>query len=162
MASGDTLLIFTPLHNEPPSANYATLDLRNYHPVLDFDGGTNESAIFSGVMPRHYSGGGLTVNIHWASDGTGGDVDWDVDLERIGDSQQDIDSDGFVGANSTDGTSEPATAGNVEITAVTFTDGADMDSIAVGEGFRMKVTRDAASDTGTNDVQLVFVEIKET
>ena len=43
MASGDTLLVFTPLHNEPPASNFATLDLRNLHPVLDFDPTTNES-----------------------------------------------------------------------------------------------------------------------
>lgn len=162
MASGDSLIIFTPLQNEPPASNYATLDLRNYHPVLDFDGGTNETAIFSGVMPRHYAGSGITVNIHWASDGTANDVDWDVGWERIGDSQQDIDSDGFATVNSTDGTSVPGTSGNVEITAITFTNGADMDSVAVGEGFRLKVTRDAANDTSTDDVQLLFIEIKET
>ena len=44
MASGDTLTIFTPLHNEPPSSNPATLDIRNQHPVLDFDATTNEDA----------------------------------------------------------------------------------------------------------------------
>jgi hypothetical protein len=54
------------------------------------------------------------------------------------------------------------TSGNVDIVNVTFTDGADMDSVAVGEGFRMKITRDAASDTATGDAELRFVEIKET
>ena len=88
MASGDTLLIFTPLHNEPPSSDPATLDLRNQHPVLDFDAATNESAIFSAVMPRSYAGGGLTVYIHYAmSSATSGDIDWDVAFERIGEKQ---------------------------------------------------------------------------
>ena len=163
MASGDTLLIFTPLHNEPPSSNPATLDLRNSHPVLDFDAGTNEDAVFSAVMPRSYAGGGLTVYIHYAmSSAVSGDVDWDVSLERIGDQQQDIDSDGFAAVNSVDNTTVPGTSGLVDIVNVTFTDGADMDSVAVGEGFRMKVTRDAASDTATGDAELCFVEIKET
>jgi len=52
MASGDTLLIFQPYNNSPPSGTYATLDTRNDHPVLDFDASTNESAVFSAVMPR--------------------------------------------------------------------------------------------------------------
>lgn len=162
MASGDTLLIFTPLHNEPPSSNFATLDLRNGHPVLDFDGGSNEDAVFTGVMPRSYGGGGLTVYIHYAVAGVSGDIDWDVAFERIGDQQQDIDSDGFAAVNSVDGTTVPATAGLVDIVNVAFTEGADMDSIAVGESFRLKLTRDAVSDTNTDDAQLIAVEIKET
>ena len=163
MASGDTLLIFRPQDNEPTSANFATLDTRNLHPVLDFDASTNESAVFSAVMPRSYAGGGLTVYIHYAmTSATTGDIDWDVDLERIGDQQLDIDADSFVGVNSTDNTTVPATSGNVDIITVTFTDGADMDSIAVGEGFRMKVIRDAAADTATGDAEVRFVEIKET
>ena len=81
MASGDTLLIFTPLHNEPPATNPATLDTRNQHPVLDFDATTNEDAVFSAVMPRSYAATtGLTVYIHYAmSSATSGDVDWDVE-----------------------------------------------------------------------------------
>lgn len=163
MASGDTLLVFVPQSNEPPASNPATLDIRNQHPVLDFDSTTNEDAIFSGVMPRHYGGSGVTVYLHYAmSSATSGDVDWDVAFERIGDQQQDIDSDGFAAANSVDNTTVPGTSGLVDIASVTFTDGADMDSIAVGEGFRMKATRDAASDTAAGDAELRFIEIKET
>lgn len=163
MASGNTLLVFTPLANEPPSSNYATLDLRNYHPVLDFDDTTNESAVFTGVMPRHYASGGVTVYIHYAmTSATSGDIDWDVAFERIGDQQLDIDSDSFATVQSVDNTTVPGTSGNVDIVSIAFTDGAQMDSVAVGESFRLKVTRDAASDTSTGDAELVAIEIKET
>ncbi|WP_455219841.1 hypothetical protein [Kaarinaea lacus] len=164
MASGDTLLIFTPLHNEPPASNPATLDTRNAHPVLDFDATTNEDAVFSAVMPRSYAGTtGVTVYLHYAmSSAESGDVDWDVAFERIGDQQQDIDSDSFASVQSVDNTTVPGTSGNVDIVSIAFTDGAQMDSVAVGEGFRLKVTRDAASDTATGDAELLFVEIKET
>ena len=164
MSSGDTLLIFTPLHNEPPSANAATLDTRNLHPVLDFDATTNESAVFSAVMPQSYAGTiGVTVYLHYAMSSAEADtVDWDVAFERIGDQQQDLDSDNFAAVNSVDNTTVPGTTGLVDIVSVAFTDGADMDSVAVGEGFRLKVTRDAASDDAAGDAELVFVEIRET
>lgn len=163
MASGDTLLIFTPLHNEPPISNPATIDTRNQHPVLDFDASTNENAIFSGVMPRNYANSGITVYIHYAmSTATSGDIDWDVDWERIGDQQQDLDSDGFGGPNSVDNTTVPGTSGLVDIVNVPFTDGGDMGSVAVGEGFRLKITRNAVDDTAAGDAELVFIEIKET
>jgi hypothetical protein len=163
MASGDTLLIFTPYANEPPASNFATLDTRNLHPVLDFDASTNESAVFRGVMPQSYAGGGVTVFLHYAmSSAESGDVDWDVAFERIGDQQQDIDSDSFAAVNSVDNTTVPATSGLVDVVSVAFTDGADMDSVAAGEAFRIQVTRDAASDTAAGDGELVGVEVRET
>lgn len=163
MASGDTLLVFTPACNEPPASNAATPDLRNGHPVLDFDAATNESAVFTGIMPRNYAGGGVTVYLHYAmTSATSGTVDWDVAFERIGDQRLDIDADSFADVNSVDDTTVPDAAGKVDVVAVAFTDGADMDSVAVGESFRLKVTRDAASDDATGDAELVAVEIKET
>jgi hypothetical protein len=164
MASGDTLVVLTALNNEPTASVPATFDTRNQHPVLDFDASTNESAVFSSVMPRHYSGTtGVTVYIHYSmSSATSGDIDWDVSFERIGDGSQDTDSDGFAAANSVDNSTVPATSGHVDIVNVTFTDGADMDSVAVGEKFRIKVTRDAVSDTATGDAELHAVEIKDT
>jgi len=164
MASGDTLLVFMPYNNEPPSSNYATLDTRNLHPCLDFDATTNESAVFSAVMPRHYAGTtGITVYIHYAmTSAEANTVDWDVSFERIGDQQLDIDGDDFAAVNSVDDTTVPGTTGLVDIVSIAFTNGEDMDSIAVGELFRMKVTRDAASDDAAGDAELYAVEIKET
>lgn len=163
MASGDTLLVFKPQDNEPPSTNYATLDTRNSHWVLDFDATTNEDAVFSSVLPRSYAGSGITVYIHYAmTSATTGDIDWDVAFERIGDQQLDIDADSFATAQSVDNTTVPGTSGFVDIVNVAFTNGAQIDSIAVGESFRLKVTRDATSDTATGDAELYAVELKET
>lgn len=165
MASGNTLQIFGPLDNEPPSASFATLDVRNLHPVLDFDGAADESAVFSGILPRSYAGGGVTVYIHFAAtSATSGNVVWISAFERIGDGSQDIDSDSFATGNTvTHATS--GTSGNVEIASIAHTDGSQMDSIAAGELFRIKITRDAdnASDTvDATDVELLGIEIKET
>jgi len=165
MATGDTLDTIFPENNKPPAANYATQDTRNNHDVLDFDAATNESAVFKRIMPRAYAGGGLTVYIHYSmtSASAATDIDWDVAFERIGDQQQDVGSDGFATVNSVDNTTVPTGAsGLVDIVNVTFTDGADMDSVAVGESYRMKVTRDAVSDTAAGDAELHAIEIKET
>lgn len=163
MASGDTLLQWSALAAEFPAATYATTDFRNAHPVLDFDASTNESINFSGIMPQHYAGGGVTVFLHYAmSSAITGDIDWDVAFERVGDQQLDIDADSFAAVNSVDNTTVPATTGNVDVVSVAFTEGADMDSVAVGEGFRLQITRDAVSDTATGDAELRWVEIRET
>lgn len=164
MASGNTLITLHPYDNEPPSSNYATLDTRNGHPVLDFDAGTDESAIFSAILPRNYAGGGLTVYLHWSgTSATSGDVVWNAAFERIGEGQQDMDADGFASAQAVTATA-PGTTGHVDIAAIAFTDGAQVDSIAVGELFRLKITRDAdnGSDTMTGDAELRAIEIKET
>lgn len=162
MASGNTLCVFLPYHNEPPSSNFALLDLRNGHPVLVFDPTTQWIAIFTGVLPRHYAGGGITVYVHWSSAGTTNTVGWDVAFERIGDSQQDIDSDGFASAQTITAVTVPATSGHVDITNVAISDGANIDSIAVGESFRLRIRRDVANDTSASNAELLAVELKET
>ena len=164
MASGDSLLQFRPLCNEPPATVYALLDTRNSHPILCFDDTTNWSAVFSAIMPQHYSDAtGVTVYIHYAMATAEADtIDWDVAFERIGDQQQDIDADGFAGVQSVDDNAVPGTSGLVDIVSIAFTKGAQMDSVVKGEGFRLKVTRDAVNDDATGDAQILFVEIRET
>lgn len=162
MASGNTLLVLTPGAAELPASNFAALGLRNRHPVLRFDTTTQETVFWTAVLPRHYAGGGVTVYVHWSAVPTTGTVGWDVAFERIGDSQQDIDSDGFATAQTVTATTVPGTSGNVDITNVAVSNGANMDSIAAGEAFRIRIRRDVATDTAAGDAELVAVELKET
>ena len=166
MATGDTLAVFHVMQGEPPSSNYATLDARNQHVVADFDDTTDEAMMFSGVLPRHYGGNGITVYIHYAmTSATTGKVRWDCSFERIGDGSQDIDSDGFASANSVNVAAVDGTSGNVDIASIAHTNGAQIDSIAVGEMFRIKIERkpsDGTNDTAVGDAELIMVELKET
>jgi hypothetical protein len=166
MASGDTLAVFFPAMSEPPSSNYATFDTRNGVLVLDFDATTDESVDFPGFMPRHYDGGGITVTVGWAAtSATSGTISLDVAFASVTDDADDLDGSLFAAANNANPTAASA-SGEVDYATITFTDGADMDSIAAGEYFRMRVTRDANGTTSTDDMtgemELVFVEIKET
>lgn len=164
MASGDTLMVCVPQCNQPPAANYATFDTRNDHLILDFDPDADESAIFPGVMPASYAGGGLTVTLVWlASSATSGEARWDVAFERHQDDTTDLDSDSFAGVQSVTATA-PSASGEPKYSGISFTDGAQIDSIAVSESFRMKVTRDAdhADDDMAGDAELLRIIIKET
>ena len=166
MASGETLFPFHPFNNEPPSSNPATPDLRNQHPVLDFNDTTDEEAVFSGIMPQAYSDGGITVLIHYsATTATSGNVVWQVALERVGDQQQDVDSDDFAAFQSSGAVAVPSTSGLVDIISINFSSGAQMDSVTAGEKFRLKARRDAddtsATDSVSGDIELHAVEIRE-
>lgn len=163
MATGNTLLTFFPNDNEPPATNYATLDTRFAHPVLDFDTTTAEGAVFTGIVPRNYGGGGITVYIHYAmTSATTGTCGWTVEFERIGDAQVDIDADSFAAAQTVTAVTVDGTTGNVDIVNVAVTNGANMDSIAVGEAFRLRIKRDVANDTAAGDAEFLACELKET
>lgn len=163
MASGETLAVFTALDNVPPSSNYATIDSRNSHIVLDFDAGTDEAAYLQGLMPANYDGGGLTVTIVWMSTGAViGDVVWGTAWERHDDEGTDLDGDSFAAAQTGTGTCA-ATNGAVQYTSITHTN-AQIDSLAASESFRLKVYRDAnaGADTMVGDAELLRVEVRET
>lgn len=162
MASGDTLVLRTPQAGEPTSSDFATQDTRNLHPVLDFDAATNESTVFSWIVPRNYGGSGFTVYLHYAmTSATTLTVDWDISIEQIGDQQLDIGGDSFGTATSIDNTTVPGTAGLVDIVNGVITH-ANAGSPTVGDGMRLKVLRDAVSDDAAADAEIRFVEIKET
>jgi hypothetical protein len=152
-----TYAVFTPLDNQPPASAFATLDTRNSIAVLDFDSATDESAVFVGIIPEAASlGSGLKIRLHWAaSTATSGDCRWDVQLERM---TSDMDSDSFDTIASATATTN-GTSGIITVTEITLT---TIDSVTAGDGFRLKVTRDAnnAADTMSGDAELVIVEVR--
>lgn len=174
MASGDRLAFFTPNHSEPPSANAAAWDTvltssadsdEKQTPVLRFDPSTNEHADFSEKL-RNYGSGGFNVIIGHTSDGTGGNVKWDVTFKSFTDDVDNLGSKAFGAAPSgnTVTAAAPTAANEIVYDTITVSDGADMDSIANGEQYHLRVTRDAADAADTlnsNDAFLVSVEITE-
>jgi hypothetical protein len=164
MASGNSLVGFTPQANEAPVSNGATLDMRNAIMVLDFDATTEKTAVFRGILPRHYASGGITASIHWmATSATSGDVKWGLAFERDNANNHDLDADAFATEQTGTGTAN-ATSGKTTTTTITFTDGAILDSLAVGDPFRLKLARKAAdgADTMTGDAEFIGLELRET
>lgn len=166
MATGNFMAIFTAADNVPPTAAFATLDTRNVHLVLDFDGATDEECVFAGVLPANYAGGGLTVDI-WAAftSATSGSCRWQAAFERMDASSLDIDADSFASFQSV-GVTAPGTSGHLIKGSITFTSGANMDSLAASEAYCLKIRRDADGTSGTDDIttdaELVRVVIRES
>lgn len=160
MASGNTLAVFMPYQNEPPATIYATLDLRNGQPCLDFDGTADEEAVFSGIVPSHYAAGGFTVILHVAfTSATSGTANIELTVER---GTTDKDADSF--AAFTDASAVPNATSGIE-TQVTIAM-ANMDAIVAGDTFRLKVRRDADGTNGTDDIvsdmELFGIELRES
>jgi hypothetical protein len=163
MASGNSLAVHLPQDNEPPASNYATLDARNSILVLDYDAATQEGAVFRGVLPSQYAGGGVTIDLFWmATSATSGDVKWEAAWEENDTSNNDLDSDAF-GTASTQTTTANGTSGKVAKSAITISH-ANMGSPAAGDPYRLRVRRLAAdaADTMTGDAELMSLHVKET
>jgi hypothetical protein len=175
LASGDTLAVFFPYNSVPGDADSATLDTiltasadepDNIIPVLDFDpGATEEYTYFPGFMPGNYDAGGFTVVIGWSSDATSGNVIWNLAWKSVTDDADDLDSKAFAAPNASAADATANVAGEVAYTEITFTDGADSDSVAANEYFWLELSRNSSNGSDTlnsNDAEFHFLVIKET
>ena len=144
--------------NQPPVTAFATLDTRNSIAVLDFDAATDESAIFSGVIPENANlASGLQIRLAWmATTATSGNCRWGVQIERC---TTDLDSDSFDTATEATGAAN-GTSGIATLTSITVT---AIDGLTAGDTFRIKVFRnadDATNDTMLGDAELIAVEVR--
>ncbi len=172
MASGDVLVTWLALDNQPPDDDFATYDTiltastdepDDIFPVLDFDPGTpNEFAIFMGVLPAHYGAGGFTVDLFWVAEATSGAVKWDVSIKRYPPNAV-MTTQTYVGEESTT-TTVNNVARELNNTVITLTN-SEIDALLVNELFQLAVERDAADAADTmnsNDAELIAVYLKET
>ncbi|MAK37875.1 MAG: hypothetical protein CMC15_17080 [Flavobacteriaceae bacterium] len=153
-----TLAVFMPQNAIPPSTNYATRDIRNLTPVLDFDSSTSESVYFVGLMPQQYQGNGITAYIYFTCDATSGDVDWDLCFDKY---TSDLDIDNahvFFQTVSSDGNNVSSTSGQIT-TAQLDIASSKLDSIGAGDMFILKLSRDIA-DTASGDANFIALELR--
>ena len=175
MPSGDTLIVLNPLHGVPPATLAATLDTiaggstpAETWPCLDFDPDASEYMDFPNlVMPQNYAGTtGISVIIIWAAPGettVTSECRWEAALQRINDDAVVLTVDAAYAYNGVSA-DPPSVANEVAYDTITFTDGADMDSVVAGEMFNLRIYRDHdhADDICTGDACLLAVHIKET
>lgn len=171
MASGDTIAVFEATAAVPTATAGATIGRRSggstpaeQFYILQFDAASDQSADLRDIMPQHYGGGGLTCRIVWgAATATTGNVVWNLAFRSIEDDTEDIDSSHTYTANAvTD--AAPTASGEYTAAVITFTDGADMDSVGAGDPFILRITRDAnnGSDTMAGNAEVIAIEIRET
>lgn len=132
-------------------------------PVRLYGASTDAHHQFDLVLPTNYAGGGLTVDIYWDGESaTSGSVVWNAAFER-NNAGATMTSDNFSSAQAAT-TTTAGSAGVSSKTTITFTDGSQMASIAAGDPFRIRITRDAdnGSDTMTGNARLYLIAIKET
>ena len=168
MASGD--VVGQIIDVQPPAASYATPDIRaggstpaENVPVWDFDAASDEYLDFYCVL-NGYDGGGLTVSLKtMASSATSGNAIMAAAIRRVADDAEDVDGSHSYAFNTVT-IAAPSASGEASYDDVTFTDGADMDSLADGELFILRILRDAddVGDTMAGDLELVGLTIKET
>jgi hypothetical protein len=155
MASNDLLFDWEAWDGIPPTANAATRDTRNViHQVMDFDAGTDETAYYKGRMPPYYSGNGIEIVIEFSASSDTNSAHlarWQAAVKRIQIGTTDVDSYSFAAAQSA-GATCPGTSGVLQTVTIAFTNGSQMDSLAVGEEFLIAINRDADGTSGTDDM----------
>lgn len=149
-----------------PTANYADRGVVSDRPALRFDQDADECVYFEGVLPDGYAGGGLTVGIVWSADlgVTTGATGWLTAFERYQSATLDLSSTSF-GTEKSTSTTTAGTAQTPNYTSIAHSSGAEMDSLAAGEAFRLRVCRDGNGSTVTDsmlgDAHALRVTVKE-
>jgi len=168
MASGDSLIAFFAWDGSAPVTNGATFGTiigtstnNEVFAVANFDQTTSEYLDFTGIMPQHYTGGGVTCTVVFAHANNSSGPTWQMAFRRINDDAEDLDTTAHTYAFNSVAAGVPSVIGEVGYDNVTFTDGVDMDSVVAGELFSLRVGR-VGGTGGSGDSRLLAIHIKET
>ena len=133
-------------------------------PVWLFDPSTIEYLDFLCEL-NGYAGGGITLTYLWSSGATSGNVVWSAAFRRLQDDAEDIDTSQTYDYNNASADATASASREQAYTTLTFTDGADMDSVANGEFFVLRIRRvatDGGDTLNSNDAELWTISGKET
>ena len=151
-----------------PVGAFATPDLINNTPVLDFDDTANEVAQWIFVMPQHYGGSGVTAHIAQAAAAATGDLAYNGYFRSFTDDVDNLLATAFnawSAAQANQAIDAPLAVGRLTYDTIAFTDGAQIDSLAAGEMGIFMLERDAQDGTNddlSGDASVAFVELRET
>ena len=117
-----------------PVFAFATIDTRAADlRLLDFNDTSNNIEIFLFLMPRSYAGGGVTVSIWVLTTTATGDMSFKGFFKSVTDDVDNLDTKNFAAPQSNTAIDAPSASGEAKLFTITFTDGAQMDSVAAGE-----------------------------
>ena len=173
MATGDSLLLLGPSNGTPPATLYATFGVMDGAStpaeailILKYDDTTQKYIDFYCVMPEHYDGGGITLTVMFSANDVASDViEWQAAFRRIADDSEDLDSTAHTYVYNAVVATVPSVIGEVAYDNITFTNGAEMDSVVAGDYFILRVTRDPTPSSGTNAAgngEIHILHMKET
>ena len=151
-----------------PVGCYATLGVVGDTPALLFDDTVNEVAKFVGILPANYGGSGIDINLKLAADANTLDMSFAVMMRSYTNDVDNLLATSFNAWSTpvlNQAIDAPDVVGEMTYDTIALTDGAQMDSVAVGEIFELLIFRDARDGTNddlSGDAQLIAVEIQET
>lgn len=138
--------------------------------VHAFDDSVVEYMDFLCEMSPQYAGGGLTIRICWTTASATSNVcRWEIGIRAMPDDAEDLDNtshdystNGY--ANNFIEATAPSTAGEPVYDTITISAGTNMDNLAAGEMFILRIRRNTTT-SGTDlsgDAQLIGLSIRET
>ena len=172
MASGQVVVLVNEIM--PPATVAAAFGTRvggstpaEQVPYWAFDAAADEYLDFYCRL-QGYAGGGLTFTLTWmAATATTGGVLWALGIRRSADDAEDLDTSQTYDYNEVRDVAASVSGENSYFN-ITFTSGADMDSLADGEDFILRLRRRGSDNTSTTgddmagDAQFMALVGKET
>lgn len=124
-------------------------------PILNFPDAASAYADFYGSA-EGYGGGGLTLKLKTSALAATNNYVFQAAIRALPDDAEDFDTTAFTYDFNTVTITAPSAVGENSYDNITFTDGADMDSLANSQGFVLRLLRDPAhgSDNLANTAQL--------
>jgi len=123
--------------------------------VALFGASSAEYLDFYLTLPISYGGSGMTVKLKWTIGELSTTARWEAAIRRLQDDAEDFDTAHTYDFNGISAAA-PSVLREVDYATISFTDGADMDSLAAGEAFVLRLRRDPThgDDDATIDAEL--------